>query len=69
MLWRLAVLMSLYKRGSPMNHGSWRLIFVKCQMGLLQEALLTERLVMDVYGDLVAGQSGYIRGVEPFFAA
>ena len=32
MLWRLAVLMSLYKRGSPMNHGSWRLIFVKLSL-------------------------------------
>ena len=55
---------NLAKKGNPALQASWRFIFVKCQQGLMQEGLLTQRLLSDVRADLVKGQSGYWRGVD-----
>ena len=44
-LWRGAAAVPLFKAGLPSESQSYRLIMVKCQMGLLQEALVFERIV------------------------
>ena len=63
-LWRLATLLAIHKRGPPDQMDNFRLIFVKIQMGLLQETILSRRLSPPVRVHLAAGQSGYIRGTE-----
>ncbi|CAE8693583.1 unnamed protein product [Polarella glacialis] len=63
-LWRWAVLFTLRKKGDPLFFASFRKIFVKCQLGLLQETLLTRRLLPSVLPAISEGQSGYCRGVE-----
>ena len=47
-----------------MDVDNWRLLFVRAQMGLLQEGILSDRLVGTVWGALSDVQSGYMRGVE-----
>ena len=63
-LWRYNTLLALLKKGDRFDITNYRLIFVKIQMGLLQEALLTRRLLPAVRLRLRPGQSGYARGVE-----
>ena len=63
-LWRWSVLMALWKEGCPRRHKSFRLIFVKAQMGLLQEGLISKRLKHIVFDYLMPVQSGYWKGVE-----
>lgn len=40
-LWRWAFLGTVYKKGKLSDFGSWRLLFIKSQMGLLQEGVLS----------------------------
>ena len=63
-LWRLALMVALYKKGNPRLQGSYRLIMVKAQLGLLQESVLTGRIAAPLQSSLTPGQSGYIRGCE-----
>ena len=44
--------------------GNFRFLFVRAQMGLLQEGLLTRRLCPALRAEITAGQSGYVRGTE-----
>jgi hypothetical protein len=44
LLWRMALMVALHKRGDYLQPGSYRLILVKSQMGLLQEGLLSQRV-------------------------
>ncbi|OLP99287.1 hypothetical protein AK812_SmicGene18188 [Symbiodinium microadriaticum] len=46
----------------PLEMG--KLLFIKSQMGLLQEGILAIRLRPAVWGSLQNGQSGYMRGVD-----
>jgi hypothetical protein len=62
-LWRGAAAVPLFKSGLPSENKSYRLIMVKCQMGLLQEALVFERIVAKVRATVTPGQSGYCRDV------
>eukprot|EP00973_Karenia_brevis_P042772 5919973-Karenia_brevis.AAC.1 len=63
-LWRLSLMVALYKRGDIRLTTSFRLIMVKQQMGLIQECVLATRLAPVVRAALTPGQSGYVRGVE-----
>ena len=63
-LWRWASLGTTYKKGVVHDFSSWRLLFIKSQMGLLQEGILAIRLRPAVWGSLQNGQSGYMRGVD-----
>ena len=63
-LWRWAVLFTRFKKGDPLLAEAYRLIFIKAQMGLLQESLLTSRIQPDVFHCLWEGQSGFMYGVE-----
>ena len=63
-LWRAALVVPLLKNGDPFIQTSFRLIMVKAQMGLIQEGLLSERLLERIQCSLERGQSGYVRGVQ-----
>ena len=63
-LWRWSILHVVYKKGNPRWHGSYRLIFVKVQMGLLQEGLIAVRLKHHIFTYLRPCQSGYLKGIE-----
>ena len=63
-LWRKAALCPVHKSGPANLAASFRLIFVKVQMGLLQEALLTQRWLTRTCAHIQPCQSGYVRGVE-----
>ncbi|OLP92937.1 hypothetical protein AK812_SmicGene25199 [Symbiodinium microadriaticum] len=63
-LWRKAALCPVHKSGPANLAASFRLIFVKVQMGLLQEALLTQRWLTRTRAHIQPCQSGYVRGVE-----
>ena len=63
-LWRCSVLLAVLKAGNPRWHASFRLIFVKVQLGLLQETLLSKRLKQIIGRYLMPCQSGYWKGVE-----
>ena len=63
-LWRYSTLLAVHKRGETDWIEHYRLIFVKVQMGLLQQAILSGRMLPSVRNELEAGQSGYARGVE-----
>ena len=62
--WRLSTLLAVYKSGNPRWHQSFRLIFVKAQMGLLQEGLIETRLKPFILNYLRPCQSGYFRGIQ-----
>ena len=64
MLWRLSTLLAVFKSGSPCLHKSFRLIFVKVQLGLLQEGLVEARLKPTIRTFLHPCQSGYFRGIQ-----
>ncbi len=61
-IWGLATLLAIYKRGVATLIESYRLSFVKVQMALMQESMLSRRLTPQVHGHLVPGQSGHCRG-------
>ena len=63
-LWRKAALCPVHKSGPANLAASFRLIFVKVQMGLMQEALLTQRWLSRTRQHTLPCQSGYVRGVE-----
>ena len=63
-LWRGSTLLAVFKNGNPRLHESFRLVFVKAQMGLLQEALAAARLKSRIFGFLRGCQSGYSKGVD-----
>ena len=63
-LWRLSTLLAVYKRGNPRLHSAFRLIFVKSQMGLLQEGLIALRLKPIISAFLRPCQSGYLKGID-----
>ena len=48
LLWRGACAVPLHKKGPATSNTSFRLIMVKCQMGLLQEAVIFNRAVAQV---------------------
>ena len=65
-LWRWACVDVAHKDGALCEYDSWRLLFVKSQMGLLQEGVLALGLRPRVWGYLEDGQSGYLRsGDDP----
>ena len=63
-LWRGAALSVRYKSSNPRFHRSWRMIFVKVQLGLLQEGIAARRLKTDIFSYIRPCQSGYIKGVD-----
>ena len=63
-LWRAASLCPIHKKGKSAEVDNFRLIFIKAQMGLLQEALLTQRWLRKVQQNVLPCQSGFVRGVE-----
>lgn len=63
-LWRQAALCPVHKAGPACLASSFRLIFVKVQLGLMQEALLTQRWLTATRRFIQPCQSGYIRGVD-----
>ena len=63
-LWRSASLCPIHKKGNPAEVENFRLIFIKAQMGLLQETLLTQRWLGAVRQYVLPCQSGFVRGVE-----
>ena len=63
-LWRAACLDTVYKSGPCAFPNSFRLLSVRVQMGLLQEAVLAARIKPQVRACLTTGQSGYVRDVE-----
>ena len=60
-LWRLASLAPLWKKGDCLDTASYRLIFVKSQMGLLQEGVLMHELRPTIQAAVSDNQSGYVR--------
>ena len=62
-LWRLAFLWPIYKKGSAGTMEAFRRIWVRSQMGLLQEGLFSLSCKAQIVGSLTRGQSGYIRDV------
>eukprot|EP00439_Symbiodinium_sp_Y106_P071520 s5564_g12.t2 len=63
-LWRQAALCPVHKAGPACLASSFRLIFVKAQLGLMQEALLAQRWLSATRRFIQPCQSGYIRGVD-----
>ena len=63
-LWRWACLGTVYKTGKLSDFGSWRLLFIKSQMGLLQEGVLANGVRPSIWGYLFDGQSGYMRSTD-----
>ena len=63
-LWRWACVDVAHKTGALNEYDSWRLLFVKSQMGLLQEGVLALGLRPRVWGYLEEGQSGYLRSSD-----
>ena len=63
-LWRYAALFVLYKKGDPSLVGNFRMLFVKAQMGLLQEGLLFRRVIPQIRSFCRPPQSGFVRSVE-----
>ena len=63
-LWRWASLGTTYKKGDVHDCSSWRLLFIRSQMGLLQEGLLAIHLRPAIWGSLCEGQSGYMRSTD-----
>ena len=63
-LWRWSSLGTAFKKGPATEFSSWRLLFVRSQMGLLQEGVLALRLRPAIWSHLLEGQSGYIRSSE-----
>ena len=62
-LWRLSTLLALFKSGNPRLQKSYRLIFVKVQLGLLQESLVAMRLKPVIFSHIHQCQSGFARGI------
>ena len=61
-LWRLSVVDVTFKSGDVTCADNWRFLFVKDQMGLLQEACLALLVKPILWPSLSLGQSGYTRG-------
>ena len=55
---------TVHKAGDPMLLESFRLTFVRAQLGLLQEGILSRRLTPTIRSKLAPVQSGYHRGVQ-----
>ena len=66
-LWRWACLGTVYKKGKLSDFGSWRLLFIKSQMGLLQEGVLANGVRPSIWGYLLDGQSSYMRSTMILF--
>jgi hypothetical protein len=62
--WREGCMDTAFKRGPGGLLSSYRLLTVRAQMGLLQEAVLATRIRPTIQQSLCPGQSGYIRDVE-----
>ena len=60
----MSVLLAIHKKGDPNVMANFRMIFVRVQLGLLQETLLCARLAPPVREYIWPGQSGYVRGVD-----
>ena len=63
-LWRASTILAIFKKGSPRYHESFRMVFVKVQLGLLLEAILAARLRSVIFWSLRPCDSGYCKGVE-----
>ena len=63
-LWRWACLGTVYKKGKLSDFGSWRLLFIKSQMGLLQEGVLANGVRPSIWGYLFDGESGYMHSTD-----
>ena len=63
-LWRDVCLDTTYKKGPASWVTSFRMLSVRAQMGLLQEAMVSDRLRPNIRSFLCHGQSGYHRDVE-----
>ena len=63
-LWRGSALLAVFKDGNPRLQRSFRLVFVKVQLGLLQECLMAGRLKHTIFNYIHACQSGYCKGVD-----
>ena len=61
--WRWVWLGFALKAGAESNIDNWRFLFVRSQMGLLQEGVLAQRLRPEVWKTLHPCQSGYQPGV------
>ena len=64
LMWRKSALCPVHKTGPANLAASFRLIFVKTQLGLMQEALLTQRWLSTVRNHIQPCQSGYIRSID-----
>ena len=64
LLWRQTSLCPLHKKGNAAQIEIFRLLFVKAQMGLMQEALLTQRWLTKVRNYVLPCQSGFVRGTD-----
>lgn len=63
-LWCFSVLMAVFQKGDMSTVEAYGMIFVRVHMGLLQESLLTRRLLPRIRAYQLQGQSGYVRGGE-----
>ena len=63
LLCRGSAAVPLHKKGDCSNNKSFRLIMVKCQLGLLQEGIVFARTSVQVRSSITPGQSGYMRDV------
>ena len=63
-LWRKSALCPVHKTGPANLAASFRLIFVKTQLGLMQEALLAQCWLSTVRNHIQPCQSGYIRSID-----
>jgi hypothetical protein len=62
-LWRLALLWPIFKKGAGDAIESYRRIWIRSQMGLLQEGTFSLMCKPDIVAALTRGQSGYVRDV------
>ena len=61
--WKYAFLWTKHKKKSAYDIENFRRLWIRVQMGLLQEAVLAARIKPSICRALVAGQSGYVRDV------
>ena len=63
-LWRRTLVVPKHKQGLIISPDNWRFLEVRSQMGLLQEAVLINRIKPCLLQNLEPGQSGYVRDVS-----
>ncbi|CAE7247873.1 unnamed protein product [Symbiodinium sp. CCMP2592] len=63
-LWRRTLVVPKHKQGLVISPDNWRFLEVRSQMGLLQEAVLINRIKPCLLRGIEPGQSGYVRDVS-----